>query len=103
MKTKWEVWAHLITVRYSYKALKKIAGWLSDKGIIDLPWSSVYQYTRGEEKSMGDFIEWYKNGKFECKDFPELPQYIEREYNAKMRYYARQAKHEIMDEIIDKL
>lgn len=99
MKTKWEVWAHLITVRYSYKALKKITGWLRGKGIIDLPWVSVYQYTSGKEKSMGDFMEWYKNGKFECKDFPELPQCIEREY----RYYARQAKCKIKDEILNNL
>lgn len=102
MKTKWEVWAHLITVRYSYKALKRITKWLSDKDIIDLPWSSVYQYTSGNEKSMGDFMEWYTNGKFECENFPELPQYIEREYGVKMRHYARQAKHEIMDEILEK-
>lgn len=103
MKTKWEVWAHLITVRYSYKALKRITRWLQEKGIIDLPWSSVYQYTSGKEKSMGDFMEWYKNGKFECKTFPELPQYIEHEYDAKMRYYARQAKYEMLNEILDKL
>lgn len=52
---------------------------------------------------MGDFMEWYKNGKFECKDFPELPQYIEREYAVKMRYHARQAKCKIKDEILKKL
>ena len=103
MKTKWEIWAHLITVRYSCKALKKITGWLSAKDIIDLPLDSVYQYTSGKEKSMGDFVEWYKNGKFECEDFPELPQSIERAYNARMRYYARLAKREIMDEILGSL
>lgn len=33
----------------------------------------------------------------------ELPQYIEHEYAVKMRCYARQAKHEMLDEILDKL
>lgn len=103
MKTKWEIWAHLITVRYSYKALKKITDWLRDKDIIDLPWASAYQYTSGKEKSMGDFMEWYKNGKFECEDFPELPQYIEHEYAVKMRYHDRQVKLGMMDEVFDKL
>lgn len=84
MKTKWEIWAHLITVRYSCNALKKITEWLRKKGIIDLPYICVYHYTGGKERSMGDFMEWYKNGKFECKNFPELPQYIEREYDAEM-------------------
>lgn len=103
MKTKWDVWAHLITVRYSNKALKRITRWLQEKGIIDLPWLSVYQYTRGKEKSMGDFMEWYKSGKFECADFPDMPQFIEREYAVKMRHYERLAKSEMMKEVLDNL
>lgn len=99
MKTKWEVWAHLITVRYSHNALYKITQWLRKKEIIDLLPSDVYEYTTGEKKSMGDFMNWFNDGEFKCIEYPDLPKALEEEY----RVALFQAKRAIIRDMLDKV
>lgn len=103
MKTKWEVWAHLITVRYSYSALRKITKWLRKKEIIDLLPTDVYKYTTSEKKSMGDFIDWFKNGEFRCIAYNNMPKDLEEEYEFALFQAKRKIRRDMLDKVLKEL
>lgn len=99
MKTKWQIWAHLLCTNYSISALKKITKWLRGKDIIDLEWHNVYIPDKNKGKTgphdMTYFMEWYKDDSLTCATYTRLAAQIEERYNIFMARIHQKAINDI--------
>lgn len=97
MKTKWQVWAHLLCTNYSITALKKITSWLRAKDIIDLDWGDVCVNNshKGEPHDRTYFMEWYKDESPTCATYPRLAGQIEARYRAAFLGFNRSVASDI--------
>lgn len=82
MKTKWQVWAHLLCTNYSITALKKITKWLRSKNIINLQWTEIcaHNTNKREAGGMSYFMAWYKDDSPTCATYPRLAKQIQTRY-----------------------
>lgn len=96
MKTKWQVWAHLLCTNYSISALKKITKWLRSKDIIELEWIDVINhFPYGAPHDMTYFMAWYKDDSPTCATYPRLSEQIKTRYSESLRIFNSKIANEI--------